>query len=591
MEKNLKHFKHVRDPTKALQAAVSNLEKFSYKNESSPIASAADLTVREGQLIATERSSLQRAIDFIAVLFSNSSRQKLLRQKQQVQHAVLEAIDVVKRNHLFIGKLKGGSPVDKQLATSTLAAINHYNSTLDSIKKTPADWTSRIVNFFYKYSGLVLNDELKSNRIDLPEASMLPCNIPDQQISLPFQANVIVPSGDPLFIQEADAIRMKASTLLKHHGIRFKTPGEAVASLKHAPIHATLDVASMTSNLCLTLQVLPGTTIKVRGSFIRNSHSQTSSTPIVSSFHLAFNSIQTGFPHPAQYAGWALSDALIPTYPLHLEELPLFAELYSRRKIAATGLSSEGSLLEPAKRLHRLKQAAFDMELLNLHRELGVAIIGAAHLEPHVVSGHISIIERFFAALEQCPAMFDYLSETYHMINMHFIKRPFTILQEAWLEQSVAELFSSDPFEVSHAAIKILSAEKEVVCKEIEKAQESASLELEKCALGYIRMLGDLLGSAVQAIMLQHLSETLNCAPPTLNEFEQKLQAAAYHQLQTFLEELDGDSSLDAQSVQTNLGRNLAADIALFQSPLSHPLPQELEEYFNSRYYAQLSSK
>lgn len=580
MGKNLKSFKHVRDPNQALQAAFNNLEKFSCQNVSSLFDSTAGLTVHEGQLIPADRLPIEKTIDFIAAIFSSRSRQKLYHQKQQVQGVVLDAIDVIKRNYLFLEKLKTGTSADKQLASSILAAIKRYNSILDT--PVPDDWVSRIAHFFYKRGGFTLSEELTTTRIDLPETPSLP-SISEKNICLPFHANLIAPQGDPLLIQEADAIRMKANTLLKSHGIRFKNPAEAVASLKKAPIHATLDEASMTSKLCLTLQVLPGTVIKVQGSFIRNKPNHTLSTPIPDSFHLVFNSEQTGFPHPSQYNGWALSEALIPAYPLYPEQLPMVSSLYFRKKTIASTLSSEGSLLEPAKQLCILKRTSFDLECLELHKELSLAILKAHQLIP--APSAVSTIEEYFDHLKQHPEMFDYLSETYHTINTHFIKRPFNMLQKIWLGQENTELFSNNPFEISASALKILNIEKEETCKDIERAKQRSTTKLETLALAYIQILGDLLGTAANAIVLQHMSETLHCAPPLLNEFEQRVQAATYHQLQVFLTEIEQYTNPDIDFVRMKLKENLKKDISFFHDPLDDLLPSELELYYNSRYY------
>src|SRR5207253_1623825 len=110
------------------------------------------------------------------------------------------------------------------------------------------------------------------------------------------------------FRHEIDAIRLKATTLLRSHQIPL-----TFSSLMHAKIESTADNHSQTTSLSLIVNALPGTTIRIKGSFKRNPKSP--STPLPESFQLTFNSIHTGFPYPSQHHGWALDDALIPIYP------------------------------------------------------------------------------------------------------------------------------------------------------------------------------------------------------------------------------------------------------------------------------------
>lgn len=88
------------------------------------------------------------------------------------------------------------------------------------------------------------------------------------------------------FKQEIDLIRMKAGTLLRSHGIQFKSLAEALNSVREAPIQAKVDIDNRIATLCLTL-VLPNATVKVEGSFRRDSHGRILVAPISNSFHLS----------------------------------------------------------------------------------------------------------------------------------------------------------------------------------------------------------------------------------------------------------------------------------------------------------------
>src|SRR5262245_38517728 len=141
MEEAPKHDNEGWEPLKALRNALANLEQFIGSNREASSPHIADLTVKEGKLISSDSSLLQKALSLLAALFSRRARSKLLQQKEQVQHAVLDAIHTIKRNHLIIDRLKQGSPEERQLAKETLAAIKRYNKVLASQEKIPQEWT------------------------------------------------------------------------------------------------------------------------------------------------------------------------------------------------------------------------------------------------------------------------------------------------------------------------------------------------------------------------------------------------------------------------------------------------------------------
>lgn len=598
MKEQQKNIEHVRNPAEALKAAIATLEQFAIKNNAAPVAHVADLSVKNGHLVPASNTSTNKTIglvrDFIAASVSKKARDHLREQKVQVQNAVLQAIDVIKRHHLLIAKYEDGSQEEQQLAASTLAAISRYNAVVDRTQQAATPWSTKLTCFLYEHSGLKVDDEITSQRIELPNSTPHVGEASTEHVFAPIPTTPIVQS-DVCFKQEMDAIRMKAGTLLKSHGIRFKTMAEAIQTVRTAPIHATVDTNSKTATLCLTLDVLPGTTIKVRGSFKRDM--QTHSIPISDSFQLVYKSFPTGFPHPSQHTGWALDGVLIPAYPHRLDQLPLFRAVYEQKKATALALLPDGHLIERAKFLLDLKQQVFMENLeenLKGHRLLIEALINAAPNDLLDSDSEI-IIEAYFEYLKTLPDAFNHLSCVYARINEYFLQRPYTLLQNTWLAQKNPALFSQDPAVVYRTAIQILNDERLKATHELSGGDYGSSSEG-----AFVCYIGNILGMAGQAIMMQHLSETLQCAPPMLNDFEMKIQTISFLQLMSFLEELAFETEVSTpEDVKDKLKQNQAEQLSAAISTLNDPsfdtqdsraaaIVQELEVYFNTRYYTSL---
>lgn len=612
MGQQAKNSKNQRTHAVALQAAIANLEQFAKKNESSPIVHVADLSVNEGKLVAADQTSLQKTMAlarcFVSALFSTKSRQLFHEKKIQVQDVVLRAIDVIKRNHLLIEQMKQGTPEEQKLAATTLAAIKRYNAVFEQTGKSTLALRQSIARFFYRFSGLSVEEALKDNRIDLPRGHMIQCKLsaqaPDLKISHAFQS-LIAPAAtfdrmhgfsavmltkmmaDPLSKQETDLLRMKANTLLRQNGIRFKSMSEALQAIKESPIQTTFNEQTSIAVLRLVLTLIPGITIEIQGAFQRDKQTPVHSVPIPEQFRLAITALHNGFPHPLQHSGWALGNALIPPYPHRLDQMPLFKPLYMRKQEVMKALLPEGALFENARELWKKKAQAFSegtQELLKLHRELSLAIMRAApsnQVQPETEQ----CIEEYFDRVAVHPSPMDYIARTYQAINEHFIERPHAKLQEVWLTRT-----DNDGAKLLTKARTILG-EDNVLLQEILSEQCSGAVdEFEKQALSYVACIGNFLQPSFQSILLQHFSETFGCAPRMLNDFEQKLQVAAYKQLMSFLDALDNPFS----SVE-KLRECLQSDIAIFQvdncDSLDIPpvhISHELEVYFNSRYYSAL---
>ena len=237
--------------------------------------------------------------------------------------------------------------------------------------------------------------------------------------------------------QELDAFRMKAITLLKQHEIRFTSLTDQLHMIREVPIvmieNTSFSKAFAENIIAMqqTISPFPGETIELQGAFQRNSQSHSRSVPIPHSFHITTKSRQTGYPHPSQHHGWALSHTLIPAGH------PLIAKMDD----IARQLIPEESLNIKAKELLKIKQHCFNSnvdEFLEMHKQMNQAMLKIAHVKEHQVLDH------FFENLKKENNIYKYLSE----IHKEIISNIF--------EKNVAKSAFSLPCDLEY--IKLISA-------------------------------------------------------------------------------------------------------------------------------------
>lgn len=575
--KNTRQISHVRDSADALQNAINNLMEFANKGDP---------------------STLNRVGNFIRATFSRKARIERENDKSETLKEVLKAIKTIKSHYPLIPKLKGGNQKEKRLADAILSAITQYHKVLDEKTNASSQWrNTRIAQFF---CGASVLESLKSHRIELPHEAMIQWSLAPEndKVRHTFQSRIYTTHPqDPLLAQESDALRMKASTLMRQNGVCFKTASEGLLSIRNAPIQASFDSESQVSTLCLTLELIPGTTVGIMGSFKRNMVAKISSTPIPNSFKFTFHSTQTGFPYPLQYAGWAFPGTLLPAYPHYMEKLPLFKSMYEARKEASSALTPTGHSFEQAKQLLSFKRQILEenrQDVLYLNCKLCHAMITAVGMDGQA---HKDVVDRFFNSLEHCQNPFNHLAETWRLINDSFANQPHARLQEIWLERSAPALFDADPNVIQQTARNIIEAEQAKALRALVKDMQQVESSLTKHTLEFICCMEAVLAASFREILLQGSSETLRCPPRMLEEFAQKLQLIACNQLADFLEELNWKlDSMPAIHIKTlikqRLRQELLADISIFETEdfdaidNPHvPLVEELEVYFNSVYF------
>src|SRR4029078_11736598 len=121
-------------------------------------------------------------------------------------------------------------------------------------------------------------------------------------------------------------------------------------------------------------------------------------------------------------------------------------------------------------------------------------------------SGGVSAsIDPFFDTLSKYDEPLKLLENTYETIGAICIKNPHHKMQMAWVEKSPQAYFS------------------EVLIKSFDEESKMISDP-------FVFAMCKTLGPSACRIMLQHWSETLECPPPLLTDFDQKVQIAAYMQ-------------------------------------------------------------
>lgn len=617
MSKPSQDIKQSNDPTAEIQAAIEKLEKFVEQNQTKEVLHVQHLDVQNGGVNASSTTSnlFKKTMNFIASAFSDKVREMQIKKHACVQNEIIGAIKVVTSNYLFIvDKLKNGNQAQKKLAASALAAINRYNEAIVQARKQPPKWSKRIVKFLYDRIGISIDDQPTRTVIELPSPILIHNEFskkiePSKKITQKFDSPSTAAStqkisffikkqneiGVKISKQEEDAFRMKAIALLHSYGNPFPSLSDEQRAIRVTPIQAIAE-NSETVTLFQKYTTYPGETFEVQGSFKRARQSSCSSIPIPESFHLSSKSVQTGFPHPSQRAGWALADQLIPIMPQKLDRLLILQPIYQRKHEIAKALLPNGNLIAKAKELLKLKRLSFEehkKENLEAHYRLNKAIVQAAITSNQTVPLIVDhTIDRYFALLEQKPNAFDYLCETQQTLIESFIGQPYEKLKNDWLEHSHPELTHADSHMRCQAALNSLEKEFQKVLEQVQEQHKQLTTEEELSTLDYILCMGQILSKPCQVIILQHFSEIIGFTAPTLKDFEKKIQLAVYKQLKEFLEEFDlidinQTEDQNRNQLDLHLKKQVESDIAIFQAQsfedIEHPAVEiihELEQYY-----------
>lgn len=549
------------DPTYDLQKAIEKLEKFAQQNEAEthPLVFPVDRTIGLAQF-------------FLSTQFSEKARVEQEKKRDLAQQEMLQAIAVVKRNYLLIQKLNQGTKEQQALAASAMQAVERYNEILLKTRQQPPTWSSRISRYVYDKCALTLSAHMQP--IQIPQKASVQknyCSASSKKI-VSFIEDKNIRSAS-LLKHEEEAFRVKAISLLRNHGIRFTSTAEELSSIRTTPVQGVLQDQKRVV-ITQILKPFPGEVIEFKGEFERDESMQ-KSIPISHSFEVSTKSDQTGFPHPSQHNGWALSNTLVPLFPHDFSLLPKFHQMYLQKQDLAKELLPEGKWIVQARANLKLKKQIFNKNsaaLLEKHRQLNGAILAAAEKDYEA-----SILDRYFQTLKDVKNPFEYHSGVYELILFYFITRPYERIQEEWLHEKA--IWNVDVKLRSQAILNLYN-------QEIERSLKELSLEAHPLTSDYMALMGPVLGQASSIIILQYLSENLTFPPQLFTDFALKVQTALYQQQLDFHAEFTHTLSLEYLQDQ------LDKDIAIFEADsfddLDTPaaeIVQELEVYFNSRFF------
>jgi hypothetical protein len=604
------------EPISKLETAIQNLETFTNQNELEPFPHVQDLEVR-GNLIRPKTSSdVSKTIDLFAALFTKR-HQKHTQKRHQVQNALLESIEFLKTHYRIIIKRQHGTEEEQNWAKWAQNTINRYNKLVNKAAEEPKKLGDRVAQFVYRTSGLTV--EIRNTRIDIPheftvyyKGKQIEGQIPAQEATVN-KVSTLLQHQNITLVEPTDrqrvAFQMKAIKSAENLGLPQAICLALTSMMREAPINAIStpvagnDEAAVAAIISLeqTLTPLPGEEIHIEGAFEHVEKALIPSKPITGSFGVSAKAKQTGFPHPSQHNGWALSHVLIPDYPFSLEFIPLFNAVYKAKGKIAAELLPAGKLNEQAKKLLKIKKEAFDSHaksLLGYHESLARVIVTSSG-QP--IEKSERIIADFFEGLKPLKSSYELLTATYHLMNLFFVELPHENLYTEWQEEANPHIIGGNAKSRYEASFKLLDQAIDRSEEEVHRRKQLATHELEKKTLAFILALGPIIGRASHSIILQYLSEKINYRPLPLSLFEQKMQTCLFKQLMEFHEELDLDLDIPYEQalklIQKRLEDQLRKDISIFKADSTDSvhssaakIAHELELYYTSRHFSKTDS-
>jgi len=558
----------------SLKLALQNLEAFAQQLETEP--------------------TLKKTI---ALAYNTILSSKSKEHSARVLNEILQSSDVVKSYFPLIQVLEEGTPEQKNFAQYAKNAIQRYNNAIEQTTEKHPSWKKKIARLFYQKSGVLIGNRLV--KIELPQKAFVHIDFPRvsnnantrkiatvslssvESIEATHKISTLRDSVIPTFQvprQTLELYYMKIISLLEKNPLMSLR--EARALVLKAPTQLAIDKQTQRLTISQQLIPLPGQCIHVSATF--QIDPRTLNYNIFHSDFLSVEATQTGFPHPLQHHGWALSTALVPRYLHRPHQLLYFPNFFNEQIKCAQELLPNGSLNQKARAFLNLKRQAFEEhkdEFLSYHHLLALSIVEAAENVPEKL---IECTSTFFKRLADHTAPYDFLSQTYEEFIADWITSPFEEIDKFRFEGKLSTLEEAQRF-----------LEQTMKAKEdawLQKIQASTEIQNEPRveALLYTLGMGRLLTSSIQQLILQQQSELMKYAPPELSLFTKKLQIAAYLQLWEFQHELALEPN--ETDMFRRLGRLLEDDITLFKAQdftnlhwdavaISH----ELEAYYKKR--------
>jgi len=563
------------------------------------------LTLYKNQ-IRVEKSDL---FECITTGWMTDNYKKKIKKKQRLKEVLLYSIENLKKHYRVIQKtLSSEDPHDQAWAKMTLDTINDYNALLIHLRtenKKPFYRLKRVsANFF---SPTFFGDELLTVLVEIPSMYLLRFETTHEQATSEEKAMEKIAQslkgGETveLSVNERDVFHMRAITLASKSNLPSDLAKDITKLLKETPIRASKtdkkeEESDSIISMVQMLTPFPGEEITVSGRIKRKEDRPVPSVPDPKSFRVSTIVSQTGFPHPSQYSGWALTACFTPQSLLRLDLTPEYHAIHQIKQQIAHDLLPNNRLNIKAKTLLKLKKRAFEQNAevyLRLHRQLSLAMLRSAPYEGLSEEIIVERVDPFYDRVENHPSPFDYLSQAHHLINKTFIDHLYEKLLHEWQDEENPGLFSNNRRERFKTAFDILHDELSLAVDEFTRNAERPHSELDLATLRFTLIQGQVLGEVAIKILLLYFSEKIGFAPPLLNHFEISTQAAAFRQILFFQNELESPLSENEEEalplLQKRYQKALKNDVELFEScelkePIEASICHELERYYNSRY-------
>lgn len=592
-----------QSPSSLLHEAIKELEVFIW-------CDASRLEIDEnGRLKAAKETRLERVISltrhYLAPLISSQTRIKREKEFSSLKHAVLEARDTVLKHSSLIKEFKEGDDSQREVAENILSIIQRYNRIVHQGKVKDA----KVSN--YQRRRLLNDPEINKRLIELPrnisikydshrEKNPAPKILKELSKTLQLESTQKTYSAISSTHKKntqfmLDTFRMKGLRLVQNHLKQRHSLSEIIQLIKQTEISVQEDPDFPLIHMQQLLEIGSDAWIKLNGSFKNNTQSEDSkfmTMPILDSFRLSSQITHDGFPYPSQYSGWAFCLDWVNANPLRMDQTLLFQKIEEQKKDFVEKYLRDINFFNKLRNLSKLKQRIFDEsreEFLMHHRRMHEFF--SFKSDKTDLKDRKAIFDRFYEFVKNVQSPFDYLTKFQVKLNHLFIKKPSSYLEQEWLKNEYTPLRSTSPS-------ARLETAKQYMQQQLVAA--TSSLDLTKIEDSFLHHQGLFLGKNFQCIQLQYLSEKIGFAPPFLNDLERQLQALAFHQQLRFLQECDQVLLTDEFNPSKEYLLDLwYEDLELLQGSLedmqSQNLPgmvvNELEFYFNSRFYQHYSKK
>ena len=558
-----------RDARETLKSAVAKLAAFASGSRERARPHLYDLELRDDVIVALPKAPVKRAIALTRSLLVGSAAER--ERTERLHTTIVTAIDDIKDHALLVEQLRHGDPAEQRLATAAHAVIDQYNALVESGKKRSI--RQRVARYLYQKAGWLTERVLANEPVDLHRS----CDHHIARLSKP--QRVLHTAIDGIAIDltgrvtsairslhlndtgttekatkgELDAYRMKAISLLQRHG---------TASLKHAidAVHNTPIVVEdeksnpIESSTAPTIvsfkqrvQAVPGQEIILEGAFQRTEAGRVGSVPIPNSFRLSTRPQYTAFPSAALSYGWALSDDLIPTMPLHPERMPILADLLHRRRALARDLLSNPETIARADAIAQYKRRAFERrpaDFLQAHKTLSLAL-----------GIEVDSVERYFDSLRDLSNQYQLLSLAHQTAVDLFVNGSIHSVIHNWPTSDDASIeVAADRLDI---ATNLYRAAQGNSTRALLSARDAAISPFEVATLDYLRTHGERLSTLCEPIALATLADQLSMVFTPTTGAHQRLQAVLYRQQEAYLEDLSAPNS-DSECVGARMFDELA---------------------------------